>query len=105
MEGFTLGCDEGIDDTDGAEDTEGCADGSVEANSVTEEEPVVMDPGEAFLIALTRAASVALKSWFAQEFPHSVFCSAIIAYFAAPSSSSNLMLVVSLASIKPFPVG
>jgi len=103
MEGFTLGCDEGIDDTDGAEDTEGCADGSVEANSVTEEEPVVMDPGEALLIASTRAASVALKSWFAQESPHSVVCSAITAYFAAPSS--NLLLAVSLASIKLFPVG
>ena len=31
MEGLALGCDEGIDDTDGAEDTEGCADGSERA--------------------------------------------------------------------------
>ena len=28
IEGFTLGCSEGIDDTEGAEDTEGCAEGS-----------------------------------------------------------------------------
>ena len=28
VEGFALGCDEGIDDIEGAEDTEGCAEGS-----------------------------------------------------------------------------
>jgi len=34
VEGFVLGCEEGIDVTEGAEDTEGCAEGSCEANAV-----------------------------------------------------------------------
>jgi len=100
IEGFTLGCSEGIDDTEGAEDTEGCAEGSVEAYTLDETAEIVLLSLSAPLIEFCEAASHAITSWLVHESPHSHFCFAVTSYVVTLSlPSSNLLFVVSLASI------
>jgi len=104
IEGFTLGCSEGIDDTEGAEDTEGCAEGSVEAYTLDETAEIVLLSLSAPLIEFCEAASHAITSWLVHESPHSHFCFAVTSYVVTLSlPSSNLLFVVSLASILPVP--
>jgi len=104
IEGFTLGCSEGIDDTEGAEDTEGCAEGSVEAYTLDETAEIVWLSFSAPLIEFCEAASHAITSWLVHESPHSHFCFAVTSYVVTLSlPSSNLLFVVSLASILPVP--
>jgi len=88
MEGFVLGCDEGMDEIEGTEDTEGCVEGSWDANSVEPEEDDTIAVVSALDTFDISCCWKTVKFWPAQVVAHSVFPSATTVY---PTETTPVM--------------